>query len=158
MGEHIFFEEELFMKKGKKFFFGMAALLLGASLFFIGRDTPADGKAGDAGAAGPVNITTSASFDGFRAQTERAVTPGRIICLDSLTLPALSSGTEVADFKTANAAVAGALATAGTGNVAISVAKAKVTMYEGAEVNLADAAHFFIKDPGLETTEAAGRS
>jgi hypothetical protein len=36
MGEHIFFEEELFMTKGKKFFLGMAVLLMSASLFIIG--------------------------------------------------------------------------------------------------------------------------
>jgi hypothetical protein len=39
MGEHIFFEEELFMTKGKKFFLGMAVLLMGASLFVIGCET-----------------------------------------------------------------------------------------------------------------------
>jgi hypothetical protein len=42
MGEHIFFEEELFMTKGKKFFLGMAVLLMGASLFVIGCSTEAD--------------------------------------------------------------------------------------------------------------------
>jgi hypothetical protein len=38
MGEHIFFVEELFMTKGKKFFLGMAALL-GVSLFLVGCET-----------------------------------------------------------------------------------------------------------------------
>jgi hypothetical protein len=38
MGEHIFFEEELFMLKGKKFFLGMA-VLVSASLFILGCET-----------------------------------------------------------------------------------------------------------------------
>jgi hypothetical protein len=57
MGEHIFFEEELFMTKGKKFFAGMA-VLLSASLFFIGCGDPSDGAAG---LQGPVYLTTNAS-------------------------------------------------------------------------------------------------
>jgi hypothetical protein len=64
MGEHIFFEEELFMTKGKKFFAGMA-VLLSASLFFIGCETEVEvpGAAQDAEAIRiDVQVTTPAAL------------------------------------------------------------------------------------------------
>jgi hypothetical protein len=56
MGEHIFFEEELFMLKEKKFFLGMA-VLLGASLFILGCETEVEVP----GASNLIHIDTTAA-------------------------------------------------------------------------------------------------
>jgi hypothetical protein len=64
MGEHIFFMEELCMKKGKKFFAEAAALLLCASLFFIGCGSD-DGE--DPGPSGPAPLTGEKTTDEITA-------------------------------------------------------------------------------------------
>jgi hypothetical protein len=148
MGEHIFFEEELFMTKGKKFFLGMAVLLMSASLFLVGCGDPADGMNG---APGSHNLNGGPSVAGVQAAIDAAVATGGTVFLDNVTVTAAAAA--IIDFKTANVTVIGPLTTAGAVDLVINAAEANVTLGADAALALGESTHLFIKKPNLNLAD-----
>jgi hypothetical protein len=124
MGEHIFFEEELFMTKGKKFFLGMAVLLMSASLFFLGcstgEDTTVEVKSG--------SVYGNLGSSDLQAEIDDAVENGRSLTLRNVRV----SDTGAVNLKNANVTIVGDLALQNTG--VLAAAEATVKFASGAKI------------------------
>jgi hypothetical protein len=123
MGEHIFFEEELFMTKGKKFFLGMAVLLMGASLFILGCSTEADTEYVKSG-----SVYGNLGSSDLQAEIDDAVENGRSLTLRNVRVSDMGA----VNLKNANVTIVGDLALQNTG--VLAAAEATVKFAEGAKI------------------------